>query len=200
MAGEITKRDMIGMAGGMGAAMLLLARQAQAQTVNASVDITPQQAGALHNQFVAARRAATPDRQPLGRDSLVALMDELVANGVITPQQRDFLVDLIDLAFSAESRSQLQDLVEAAIKAAQSLLDGVVGYIAEIYSSSIRLAADLLADVDWPTARRAIISDLYGAAAGAGFSGIFGPQVAIIFALVGGASVSSLTYAGTGAA
>ncbi|MGO7536328.1 hypothetical protein AB9E20_31070 [Rhizobium leguminosarum] len=201
MDGVITKREMLRM-GSMSAAMLLLARQAQAQQgqIQATIQLTPEQAGAFHSSHVAARRLATPDRQPFGRDNLVALVDQLADAGVVTQDQRKLLIQLIDVAFSAESRAQLQARVEELIGAAQALLTDVTAYIAEIYRSSIRLAGDLLADVDWPTVRRAIVEDFAGAAAGAGIGAPFGPQAAIIGIIFCGAVQSGFSFASVGTA
>lgn len=201
MDGVITKREML-QVGGISAAMLLLARQTQAQEgqIQAAIQLTPEQAGVLHSRYVAERRQATPDRQPFNKDNLTRLVDQLVERGVINQDQRKLLVQLIDLAFSAESTAELQKRVEEAIGAAQGLLTEVTAYIVEIYRSSIRTAAEVLANVDWPTVRTVILEDFAGASAGAGIGGAFGLQGAIIGIVFCGAVQSGFAFASAGTA
>ncbi|WP_128623563.1 hypothetical protein [Rhizobium sp. Pop5] len=197
----ITKREVLQI-GGISAAMLLLARQTQAQEgqIQATIQLTPEQAGALHSRYVTAQRQATPDRQPFNMDNLIRLIDQLMERGVINQDQRKLLVQLIEMAFSAKSRAELQERVEEVIGSAQGLLTEVTAYIVEIYRSSIRTAAELLADVDWPTVQKVIVQDFAGASAGAGIGGAFGTQGAIIGIIFCGAVQSGFAFASAGTA
>lgn len=197
----ITKRDMLHM-GSMSAAMLFLARPVEAQQaqVQAAIELTLEQAISLHTSHIAERRQATPDRQPLSGESLSRLVGQLVEVGGCSPAQGEFLIRLIESAFSSESRAQLQAAVDGAIESSRQLLTEATEFIVEIYRSSIRVAADLLTDIDWSEVRTAIMADFGGAVDGARLGVRFGPQGATIGAVFGATVMSGFFYASAGAA
>lgn len=181
-----SKREMIHLAGfaALAGAFTTPARSQEPQP------ISPEQAGEIHTEQVFSARATVVENDPLSEASLRSALDRLLATGIISQRDYEFLSSVIDLIYSGEAREELRNSIQTLFESARAELSELAQALGEIVESSLQIAAELNPE-DFV---RAIAHDVRGAIDGAVAGSPWGRTGILIGAICGAVSSSVIGF------